>query len=242
MCDLPFAFFSDPKLTPILTGTLLSVCYGSERNRDVVQQELSMDMLLSFLKNSKQEAASNPPTPDVKIEEEELSMKPKSKSAGSESELGNTPGRGRSRQKHIPDVSFPSPKKPNRLLGKTSMSLSMSSIDGDFLYKESRSSTNTFRSSSGRVTPVADIQTMAAKRSKGVASSFPSPALPTKSPTPQSQPAPTVAGIVPTDTTVLPVTSPVSLALQNRFPQSLWTYAEDFFSSGSCMGHVFKTM
>ncbi|PIA39483.1 hypothetical protein AQUCO_02600141v1 [Aquilegia coerulea] len=41
VCDLPFVFFSDPELMPILAGTLVSACYGSEQNRDVVQQELS---------------------------------------------------------------------------------------------------------------------------------------------------------------------------------------------------------
>eukprot|EP00252_Welwitschia_mirabilis_P014058 TRINITY_DN31081_c0_g1_i1.p1 TRINITY_DN31081_c0_g1~~TRINITY_DN31081_c0_g1_i1.p1 ORF type:complete len:1920 (+),score=403.73 TRINITY_DN31081_c0_g1_i1:313-6072(+) len=55
ICDLPFAFFSDPQLTPILVGTLLAVCYGCEQNRNVVQQELSMDMLLVLLKSSKQD-------------------------------------------------------------------------------------------------------------------------------------------------------------------------------------------
>ncbi|PKA59874.1 hypothetical protein AXF42_Ash015932 [Apostasia shenzhenica] len=53
VCDLPFVFFSDPELTPILAGTFVSACYGSEQNRGVVQQELSMDMLLTLLKSSK---------------------------------------------------------------------------------------------------------------------------------------------------------------------------------------------
>ncbi|KAL5987293.1 hypothetical protein ACLOJK_038457 [Asimina triloba] len=54
VCDLPFVFFSDPELTPILAGTLVATCYGCEQNRDVVQQELSMDMLLSLLKSCRQ--------------------------------------------------------------------------------------------------------------------------------------------------------------------------------------------
>ena len=53
ICDLPFSFFNDPQLTPVLVGTLLAVCYGCEQNRNVVQQELSMDMLLVLLKYSK---------------------------------------------------------------------------------------------------------------------------------------------------------------------------------------------
>lgn len=54
VCDLPFVFFSDPELTPILAGTLVAACYGSEQNKGVVQQELSTDMLLSLLKSCKQ--------------------------------------------------------------------------------------------------------------------------------------------------------------------------------------------
>ncbi|KAK4750447.1 hypothetical protein SAY87_003929 [Trapa incisa] len=53
VCDLPFVFFSDPELMPVLAGTLVAACYGSEQNRSVVQQELSMEMLLSLLKSCK---------------------------------------------------------------------------------------------------------------------------------------------------------------------------------------------
>lgn len=53
VCDLPFAFFSDPELMPVLAGTLLAACYGCEQNKAVVQQELSMDMLLSLLRSCK---------------------------------------------------------------------------------------------------------------------------------------------------------------------------------------------
>lgn len=48
---MPFVFFSDPELMPILAGTLVAACYGSEQNKGVVQQELSTDMLLSLLKS-----------------------------------------------------------------------------------------------------------------------------------------------------------------------------------------------
>ena len=51
MCDLPFVFFSDPELMPVLAGTLLAACYGCEQNKGVVQLELSMDMLLSLLRS-----------------------------------------------------------------------------------------------------------------------------------------------------------------------------------------------
>ncbi|KAL5746768.1 hypothetical protein ACOSQ2_024065 [Xanthoceras sorbifolium] len=51
ICDLPFVFFSDPELMPILAGTLVAACYGCEQNKGVVQQELSLDMLLSLLRS-----------------------------------------------------------------------------------------------------------------------------------------------------------------------------------------------
>lgn len=53
VCDLPFVFFSDPDLMPVLAGTLVAACFGSEQNKGVVQQELSIEMLLSLLKSCK---------------------------------------------------------------------------------------------------------------------------------------------------------------------------------------------
>ncbi|XP_028552604.1 uncharacterized protein LOC110098123 isoform X2 [Dendrobium catenatum] len=54
ICDLPFVFFSDPELTPILASTFVAACYGCEQNRGVIQQELSMEMLLTLLRSCKQ--------------------------------------------------------------------------------------------------------------------------------------------------------------------------------------------
>ncbi|KAF2312836.1 hypothetical protein GH714_040886 [Hevea brasiliensis] len=53
VCDLPFVFFSDPELMPVLGGMLVAACYGCEQNKSVVLQELSMDMLLSLLMSCK---------------------------------------------------------------------------------------------------------------------------------------------------------------------------------------------
>ncbi|KAL5544567.1 hypothetical protein UlMin_008351 [Ulmus minor] len=53
ICDLPFVFFSDPELMPILASTLVAACYGCEQNKGVVQLEISTDMLLSLLKSCK---------------------------------------------------------------------------------------------------------------------------------------------------------------------------------------------
>uniref|UniRef100_A0A0A8YXF7 Uncharacterized protein n=1 Tax=Arundo donax TaxID=35708 RepID=A0A0A8YXF7_ARUDO len=51
VCDLPFVFFSDPELMPILAAALIAVCYGCDQNRSVIQQEISTDMLRSLLKS-----------------------------------------------------------------------------------------------------------------------------------------------------------------------------------------------
>lgn len=59
VCDLPFVFFSDPDLMPVLAGTLVAACFGSEQNKGVVQQELSIEMLISLLKSCK---SCSPPT------------------------------------------------------------------------------------------------------------------------------------------------------------------------------------
>lgn len=53
MCDLPFVFFSDPELMPILATALIAVCYGCDQNRSVVQQEISTEMLRSLIKSCK---------------------------------------------------------------------------------------------------------------------------------------------------------------------------------------------
>ena len=51
MCDLPFVFFSDPELMPILAAALTAICYGCDQNRSVVLQEISSDMLSSLLRS-----------------------------------------------------------------------------------------------------------------------------------------------------------------------------------------------
>lgn len=51
VCDLPFVFFSDPELMPILAAALIAVCYGCDQNRSVVLQEVSSDMLCSLLRS-----------------------------------------------------------------------------------------------------------------------------------------------------------------------------------------------
>jgi len=241
MCDLPFAFFSDPKLTPVLIVTLLAVCYGSERNRDVVQQELSMDMLLTFLKRSREKITQVTESEnDTKPEDEEVVVKTKAKvSWGSESESGGaSTARGRSRQKQpLPDVFFASPKRVNWNQTRNGVNINMTSSDGDIAAKETKSAV--YRSG-GRSTPITDLQTLPVKRSKGGSSSFLSSSLPSRFPT-VSLPESAASGtneLLGDGMASFPF--PAALTLQNRFPESLWTQAEEFFSPGSRMGRIFK--
>ncbi|XP_020270686.1 S phase cyclin A-associated protein in the endoplasmic reticulum-like [Asparagus officinalis] len=70
VCDLPFVFFSDPELTPILASTLMAACYGCDQNRGLVLQELSVDMLLSLLKSCRQSLLAD--QPDNSLQENSL--------------------------------------------------------------------------------------------------------------------------------------------------------------------------
>lgn len=71
ICDLPFVFFSDPELMPILASTLVAACYECEQNKGVVQQEISTDMLLSLLRSSRNMCMlrSNPNTDSFPVNE-----------------------------------------------------------------------------------------------------------------------------------------------------------------------------
>ncbi|KAK2655547.1 hypothetical protein Ddye_008599 [Dipteronia dyeriana] len=88
ICDLPFVFFSDPELMPILAGTLVAACYGCEQNKGVVQQELSMDMLLSLLRSCRYVLPAVRSNPSL----ENLTMDDSSESNQQGSELRKSQG------------------------------------------------------------------------------------------------------------------------------------------------------
>ncbi|XP_008792749.2 S phase cyclin A-associated protein in the endoplasmic reticulum-like isoform X1 [Phoenix dactylifera] len=112
VCDLPFVFFSDPELTPILAGTLVAACYGCDQNRGVVQQELSTEMLLSLLKSCRQGLLS--------VQSDSL---PQDGNAASDPSEGNqTVAEARKPQSEIPVRS--NRRSARALLGKGSVSAS----------------------------------------------------------------------------------------------------------------------
>jgi hypothetical protein len=49
LCNLPFNYFSDKKLTSILYPTLVCFCYKSEKNKSVLTSELSTNTLANFI-------------------------------------------------------------------------------------------------------------------------------------------------------------------------------------------------
>ncbi|EXC11028.1 hypothetical protein L484_015248 [Morus notabilis] len=71
ICDLPFVFFSDPELMPVLASTLVAACYECEQNKAVVLQEISTDMLLSLLRSCRNMCTlrSNPNTDNFPVNE-----------------------------------------------------------------------------------------------------------------------------------------------------------------------------
>jgi hypothetical protein len=55
LCNLPFPYFNDKKLKEILFPTLIEVSYRNERCLAIMNQEISFDPLVKFLKDSMKE-------------------------------------------------------------------------------------------------------------------------------------------------------------------------------------------
>lgn len=234
MCDLPFAFFSDPKLTPILIGTLLAVCYGSEINRDVVQQELSMDMLLAFLKSLKMGLIQPPVSQsnNVKLDIKEAPKKAKSRVTHGipNPDLDISTSRVCPRQKVPLPKAFVTPSR-GRVTPISARGGFYST--GPSTPREARSGNATFRSTSrcSMSSPTPDLPPLPTRKTKREPSSIPSPKLSCRSvDTRDGEESVTVESL------------PTVFALRNRFPEGLWTFAEEFFSSGSWMGQIVKCL
>jgi len=52
-CNLPFQYFSDDKLKQIVFPTLISMCYGNSHAKGILQQEMSGDLIVQFIKNER---------------------------------------------------------------------------------------------------------------------------------------------------------------------------------------------
>uniref|UniRef100_A0A8C5MC71 S-phase cyclin A associated protein in the ER n=1 Tax=Leptobrachium leishanense TaxID=445787 RepID=A0A8C5MC71_9ANUR len=51
LCQLPFQYFSDSRLVRLLFPTLISACYNNPQNRLILEQELSCQLLATFIQD-----------------------------------------------------------------------------------------------------------------------------------------------------------------------------------------------
>ncbi|KAM4573208.1 S phase cyclin A-associated protein in the endoplasmic reticulum isoform 2-T2 [Odontesthes bonariensis] len=63
LCQLPFQYFSQPRLIRVLFPSLISACYNNSQNKVILQQEMSCVLLATFI----QDCASNEKDSESKI-------------------------------------------------------------------------------------------------------------------------------------------------------------------------------
>uniref|UniRef100_A0A8C2X4U8 S-phase cyclin A-associated protein in the ER n=1 Tax=Cyclopterus lumpus TaxID=8103 RepID=A0A8C2X4U8_CYCLU len=63
LCQLPFQYFSHPRLIRVLFPSLISACYNNSQNKVILQQEMSCVLLATFI----QDCAANEKDSDNKI-------------------------------------------------------------------------------------------------------------------------------------------------------------------------------
>ncbi|MBN3286054.1 SCAPE protein, partial [Polyodon spathula] len=51
LCQLPFQYFSDPRLIKVLFPTLISACYNNSQNKVILEQEMSCILLATFIQD-----------------------------------------------------------------------------------------------------------------------------------------------------------------------------------------------
>lgn len=49
LCQLPFQYFSDPRLIRVLFPTLIAACYNNPQNKIILEQEMSCVLLATFI-------------------------------------------------------------------------------------------------------------------------------------------------------------------------------------------------
>ncbi|XP_021454179.2 S phase cyclin A-associated protein in the endoplasmic reticulum isoform X4 [Oncorhynchus mykiss] len=65
LCQLPFQYFSHPRLIKVLFPSLISACYNNPQNKVILQQEMSCVLLATFI----QDGASSENHPDNRMQQ-----------------------------------------------------------------------------------------------------------------------------------------------------------------------------
>nr|XP_060611921.1 S phase cyclin A-associated protein in the endoplasmic reticulum [Anolis sagrei ordinatus] len=61
LCQLPFQYFSDPRLIKVLFPTLIAACYNNPQNKIILEQEMSCVLLATFIQDFTQSQTDNQP-------------------------------------------------------------------------------------------------------------------------------------------------------------------------------------
>ncbi|XP_039629354.1 S phase cyclin A-associated protein in the endoplasmic reticulum isoform X1 [Polypterus senegalus] len=74
LCQLPFQYFSDPRLIRVLFPTLISACYNNSQNKVILEQEMSCVLLATFIQDFAQSSSQNENKPSQQGESVAQSM------------------------------------------------------------------------------------------------------------------------------------------------------------------------
>lgn len=61
LCQLPFQYFSHPRLIRVLFPSLISACYNNSQNKVILQQEMSCVLLATFIQVNWRPERKRPP-------------------------------------------------------------------------------------------------------------------------------------------------------------------------------------
>ncbi|XP_005995698.1 S phase cyclin A-associated protein in the endoplasmic reticulum isoform X1 [Latimeria chalumnae] len=59
LCQLPFQYFSDPRLIKVLFPTLIAACYNNPQNKVILEQEMSCILLATFIQDFSQNSSQS---------------------------------------------------------------------------------------------------------------------------------------------------------------------------------------
>nr|XP_056721957.1 S phase cyclin A-associated protein in the endoplasmic reticulum [Euleptes europaea] len=68
LCQLPFQYFSDPRLIKVLFPTLIAACYNNPQNKIILEQEMSCVLLATFIQDFTQNSSQTDNQPSQQRE------------------------------------------------------------------------------------------------------------------------------------------------------------------------------